>query len=753
MRPVLKLVVVLALSVFVVSSIFAFLQARQEEHRLREELERRSFLLSESLQETIWHLMARNDTDGVRRVLDKFSNRERLLGAILSDSSGNVVLSSSGLAAQIPAIDDFRRHDIGEVVTARLGYGHFVSADRQYLHIYSAPVWDEEDIVQVLSLVHNAAYIQQRVHRIWLHNFYRTIANASIISLITILVFYVNVLLPIKKTVAWIKTVRRGDGDSESLDDPLFKPLTREVSRMARSLESARLAVEAEARLRHSSQTLWTPERLKEFVRIKLNQRSLFVVSNREPYMHLRKGKKIERIVPASGLVTAIEPILKACGGMWIAQGAGDADRETADSSGKLRVPPEEPQYVLKRVWISSGEEQGYYYGFSNEGLWPLCHIVHTRPTFREEDWACYGSVNRKFARAVIKELEGTSEPCVLIQDYHFGLLPRMVKDGRPDARIALFWHIPWPNPEAFGICPWQRDILHGMLGADIVGFHTQFHCNNFIETVDRCLESRIDYEHFTVHRGEHTTWVKPFPISIDPAGEVAGLERTDARCLLRMHGIDASIMAVGVDRLDYTKGILERLAGIELFLRNNDRYIGEFTFVQIGAPTRTAIPKYGEFLQEIDRAVERINRQFKTKHWKPILFLKKHHSHEQILPYYRAARLCLVTSLSDGMNLVAKEFVVSCDPGAVLILSQFTGAARELRDALIVNPYDTRQVSEAIRAAIEMSPDDRRERIVRMRAHVQDRNVYRWAGELVGELAQVRLGSEQLKRTSLEAG
>jgi trehalose 6-phosphate synthase len=517
---------------------------------------------------------------------------------------------------------------------------------------------------------------------------------------------------------------------------------------MAESLARAREAAEAEARLRQTSDSLWTPERLKEFVRVKLEGRPIFVVSNREPYQHVRKGKDIECIVPASGLVTAIEPVLKACGGTWIAEGNGDADRETVDATDRLRVPPEEPQYTLRRVWLTREEEEGYYYGFSNEGLWPLCHIAHTRPIFRPQDWVAYEAVNRKFARAVLEELEGVQEPCVLIQDYHFALLPALIKAERPDARVTIFWHIPWPNPESFGICPWQDELLKGMLGADIVGFHTQYHCNNFLQTVDRFLESRIDYEHFTVNREGRTTRVKPFPISIAFTGvegtapeEEGGPTALKDR-LLALYGLSASRLGVGVDRIDYTKGILERFRSVEALLESRPELVGEFTFVELGAPSRSLIPKYQEFMVEVEREVERINARFKSrKNWRPILFLKKHHSQRDILPFYRAADVCMVTSLHDGMNLVAKEFVTARnDESGVLILSQFTGASRELKDALIINPYDIAQSAAAIRRALDMPADEKRERMRRMRAYIKERNIFRWAADIVGELTDVRI-------------
>jgi trehalose 6-phosphate synthase len=477
-----------------------------------------------------------------------------------------------------------------------------------------------------------------------------------------------------------------------------------------------------------------------------LQESPLYVVSNREPYIHIHRGKSVEMMVPASGLVTALEPILRICDGTWIAHGSGDADREVVDKRDRLRVPPEDPRYTLRRVWLSKEEEEGYYFGFSNEGLWPLCHIAHTRPTFRAADWEQYQAVNRKFAEAVLDEMAGAEQPALLIQDYHFALLPRLIKQERPDARVAIFWHIPWPNPQAFGICPWQRELLDGLLGADLIGFHIQSHCNYFLETVDTALESRIDWERFAVNRRDHITLVGPFPISVavpetsnEPASPRSSyLERG---VLLKNLGVQATFMGVGVDRVDYTKGILERFRGIERFLDKYPAYRGQFTFVQIGAPSRTHIKRYHDLLAEVEAEAERINWRFQTSSWKPIAFLKRHHTHQEIEQFYRAADLSMVTSLHDGMNLVAKEFIAARDDEqGALILSGFTGASRELRDALIVNPYDIEQLAEALRYALEMDPEERKARMQRLRRVVKEHNIYRWAGNLIKELSEVRL-------------
>jgi trehalose 6-phosphate synthase len=379
---------------------------------------------------------------------------------------------------------------------------------------------------------------------------------------------------------------------------------------------------------------------------------------------------------------------------------------------------------------------------------------------FRAEDWRHYREVNRKFAAALLEEIGPEPSPAVLVQDYHFALLPAMIKEQRPDARVAIFWHIPWPNPEAFGICPWQHELLEGLLGADLIGFHIQAHCNNFLDTVDRTLESRIERERFAVNRAGHLTLVRPFPISVatdraegpSSPGEPPQMERAS---LLAKLGVRASFLGVGVDRIDYTKGIPERFRGIEAFLENCPAYRREFSFVQIASPSRTEIDRYHDLIHQVESEAERINRRFQNSDWKPIVLLQRQHSHGEILPYYRAADFCLVTSLHDGMNLVAKEFVAAReDERGVLILSRFAGASHELTDAVVVNPYDTGELAASIRRALEMPPQERLERMRRMRTVVRQGNIYRWAANLIGELCAVRPEAETpLLRASVEVG
>ena len=742
MRISLRFILLLFIGVTVVSLFFARSQVKVQKRGLRADLERRADVLADSLQEIIEPMMQNDASKDLQRVLERFGNRERLSGVAIYSLQGKPIAMTSGLTGKLNGVPD----TVALAIAKNDGCGEFVTLGTTYTHIYALPLHQDGTTVGAMVLLHNADYILAQSDDIWRDAFVRVLVQTLLISLITLLIVRWSVVNPISKTAQWMRELRtRGSHSPLTLpEEELFKQLMREATHLVQSLSAARAAAEEEARLREASESLWTPERLRVHVRNQLQSRPMIVVSNREPYMHVHRGNTVEVIVPASGLVTALEPILRACEGTWIAHGSGDADREVVDGHDRLRVPPEEPQYALRRVWLTREEEEGYYYGFANEGLWPLCHIAHTRPTFRSSDWEDYQAANQKFARAVLDEMKDTHEPSLLIQDYHFALLPRMVKKERPDARVAIFWHIPWPNPQAFSICPWQRELLDGLLGADLIGFHIQSHCNYFLETVDQTMESRIEWEHFGVSRLGHMTFVKPFPISVaysEPATPLPDVFSGDRFALIKELGLEATYLGVGVDRVDYTKGILERLRAVERFLDKYPAYRGKFTFVQIGAPSRTHIKRYHDLQAEVEAEAERINWRFETSRWKPVVFLNKHHSHEEIEPYYRAADVCLVTSLHDGMNLVAKEFVAARnDEQGVLILSQFAGASRELQDALAVNPYDTEQLAEAIRFSLEMDPLEKMARMQRMRRIVKEHNVYRWAANLITALSEIRL-------------
>ena len=749
MRLSLRLTLFLVVGISLVTVVVTRYQVRAEEQGRRADLERRAEVLAESLREIVEPILEKGYLSQLQPIVERFGNRERLAGVAVYDPKGITLAVSSNFKTRynyVPPPTLFPPAN-----AQGFAFGQFVSIGEKAMHIYFLPLRRMSEAAGYLTVFHDASYIEAQSARVWRDTLWHVVAQVLLVVFIIFLIVRWTILSPIAKTTRWIKDVRAGRfSPCPNLpEEDFFRPLSQEVANLAQSLAEARAAAKEEARLRATGESLWTAERLRVSTQRQLRGNRLFVVSNREPYEHVRRGKEIEAIVPASGLVTALEPILRACQGTWIAYGSGDADRETVNRRDRLLVPPDQPQYTLRRVWLYREEVDGYYYGLANEGLWPLCHIAHTRPIFRSTDWGHYQRVNEKFAEVVLEEMEGTPEPIVLIQDYHFALLPKLVKDKRPDARVAIFWHIPWPNPEAFGICPWQREVLDGLLGADLVSFHIQSHCNNFLETVDRVLESQIDWERFAVNRRGHFTVVRPYPISVafpdaslesgkDLGDLVAAPDRTS---LLRSLGVEGAFLGIGVDRVDYTKGILERFRGIEYFLEKNPSYREQFTFVQIGAPSRTKIQRYQDFLVEVDNEANRINRRFETKKWRPILLFRKHHSQKEIEPFYKAADLCLVTSLHDGMNLVAKEFVAARDDeDGVLILSRFTGACRELRDALIVNPYDIEQLAESIRYALEMTPDDRRARMRSMRRIVREHNVYRWAADLMSALVEIRL-------------
>lgn len=484
---------------------------------------------------------------------------------------------------------------------------------------------------------------------------------------------------------------------------------------------------------------VWSKESLHEWASENLSEHKFIVVSNREPYIHSRTEKGIECLRPASGMATAIDPMMRACGGIWIAHGGGDADRETADSKGRIPVPPENPMYTLRRVWLTKEQERGYYYGLANQGLWPLCHVVFRRPVFRPRDWVHYRRVNHVFAEAVLEET-GDGPAFVFIQDYHFALLPRILKNRNPNLVVAQFWHIPWPNREIFRAFPWQEELLDGMLGNDLLGFHLRYHCQNFLDTVDQYIEAKVDQEKSSVVRGGNRTSVQAFPISID--FENYSLQARSAavqsamkqwRDTLRLHDVSVGL---GIDRIDYTKGIPERLRALGLFLQHHPDYRNRIHFIQVAVPSRVHIPEYRYLSTEVESLVEKINLRWQNETWRPISLIKGHLDSVAMMALHRLSDFCMVTSLHDGMNLVAKEFVSSrFDEDGILILSRFTGSARELPDALLVNPFNLEQCAASIHQALQMPTAEKQKRMQRMRMVVAKNNVYRWAAKLITEL------------------
>ncbi|MHA6686867.1 alpha,alpha-trehalose-phosphate synthase (UDP-forming) [Mesorhizobium sp. A556] len=491
----------------------------------------------------------------------------------------------------------------------------------------------------------------------------------------------------------------------------------------------------------------WTPETLRKILAEELPGAQVIVVSNREPYIHDQTEDGIKLLVPASGLVSALEPITRACAGTWIAYGGGTADRLTVDEKDRIQVPPDKPSYTLRRVWLTEEEHQGYYLGFANEGLWPLCHIAFTRPIFRATDWETYEAVNRKFADTVVAEARN-ERPIVLVQDYHFALLPRMIRERLPEAIVITFWHIPWPNSEVFSICPWREKILDGLLGSSIIGFHTQFHCNNFIESVDRFLESRIEREDAAISYGGETSLVHAYPISIEWPPDLLAQLPSVAECRARVrqkYGLADDVkLCVGVERLDYTKGILDRFQALDELFTQHPEWIGRLVFLQIAAPSRGTLPAYKLLHEECEARALELNQRYGGENYTPVLMVAEHHSQREVYEVYRAADICMVTSLHDGMNLVAKEFVAARDDEqGVLLLSTFAGASKELLEALIVNPYDAAMMGEALQQSLTMAPEEQLQRMRRMREIVRHNNVYRWAGSMLLDAARLRKRGE----------
>jgi trehalose 6-phosphate synthase len=741
----IRLILALVVGVTLVSVASTYIEVLTHTYVLRQELKRRTAWQSKSLQIAMEKSLAAGQAADTVAEAVRLRAQNEALGLAVYDLQGKLVTAAgpAGIFGTLP------RGPMDKALQQGADSSIFGQQDNQQWLEEVTPLYADGRVAGAMVILEDANAIHAEGVVLWWHSFWHTAAFVLLIVCVTLSMVRWFLMRPMMVVTDRLRRLRMGQ-PAEDADDnlegmSLFAPLAREVESMAESLILARAAAESEARLRDAGEHQWTAERLAANIRERFGSSRIFLLSNREPYMHVLQGKETVCMVPPSGLVTALEPVLRACDGVWVAHGSGSEDALNVDKFDRLRVPPDDPRYTLRRVWLSKEEEAGYYDGFANEGLWPLCHIAHTRPIFRASDWEWYQRVNEKFAAALLEEMEGSAHPIVFVQDYHFALVPRLIKAARPDARVAIFWHIPWPNAEAFGICPWQARLLDGLLGADLIGFHIPLHCNNFLSTVDRVLEARTDREHMTARRDGHTSAVRPYPVSVafdgsKPERKTPAPSRDE---LLKEFGLRCETLIVGVDRMDYTKGIIERLMAVEKLIEEHPYYLERLTMVQIAAPSRSRIPSYIELNRKVKETVERINQRYQTAQWKPILLIERQCSHAEVDLWYRAASVCLVTSLHDGMNLVAKEYVAAHDDeDGVLVLSKFTGAATELLDALIVNPYDIEGVAEAVHQALEMDLDERRKRMQRMRHHVMDHNIYRWAASILGDLRELRMES-----------
>ncbi len=725
MNQALRFVAILVIGLAVCSALAHVALSRMTRRWFESDLDTRAELVLTGAEPRLADALDRNDRVVLRRELARMTRTERLLGAQVCAPSGAVLARTSGFPVELHCVGFAPAEGTASSAPAFSGVRELASGEA-FVTARGVTVSQQPALVMLLQDMRQVDVRQQKAQQlVWLSFLVLSLA-ASIVTLVAMRLSWRS----------WTDALRRLVQGKDKEASPEFRPLVGDVRELVQRLSS-----EWDQKERGGH---WTPERLRNVLGQLLHGERIIVLSNREPYIHSRdESGQIRWRHPASGLVTALEPVVRACSGVWIAHGAGSADHETVDARDHVRVPPGEEAFVLRRVWLSEEEEQGYYYGFANEGLWPLCHVAHTRPVFRAEDWQAYKDANKKFADAVVQEAD-TEDPIVLVQDYHFGLVPRMIRRQLPRATIISFWHIPWPNSEQLGICPFREELLDGMLGSSILGFHTQQHCNNFFDSVDRYLEARIDREQNAVVRHRRSTLVRPYPISIAwPVhwlSELPSVAECRSSVFAQLGLAPDALLGVGVDRLDYTKGIEERLLAVERALERDPELVGRFTFVQLGAPSRTRIPRYQALAESVHEVAERINARFGSGSYRPIILWREHHEPVQVFRFYRAAHLCYVSSLHDGMNLVAKEFVASRDDEqGVLILSHFTGAARELTEALVVNPYDLEEASSAIAMALQMPESEQRQRMQAMRGLLAEFNIYRWAGRMLIDAAELR--------------
>jgi trehalose 6-phosphate synthase/phosphatase len=724
LRFIMPLVVALTLLAYAVVPLVEKLTL----HWFVRDIDIRSRLIANTLNNPLAELLQQGNKTKINALLFRTIQDERLLAVGYCDSAGKLVYLTPTFPKSLSCSSVASNDNKAIAPIHQLPQGA--------VHVATYPMEIEGVQNGSLILVHDMSFVERRSKD----------TRNYVIALFALLGIVTSVITVFVAHLSWrgwmdgVRAMLRGEGILRPFSQPA---VASELQPLVGDLRTLLRALDTERRFADDSTITWSPDSLRRLLHKQLTGERIIVVSNREPYIHSKEDGKILVHRPASGLVTAVEPVMRACSGTWIAHGSGMADRETVDKHDRVQVPPEHPEYTLRRIWLTKEEEKGYYYGFANEGLWPLCHIAHVRPIFRSSDWQQYAAINQRFADAVVKEAD-SDNPVVLVQDYHLALLPGMIRKALPKATIITFWHIPWPNPESFGICPWREELLQGLLGSTILGFHTPFHCKNFLETVDRYMETRIEHESSTITRGGNLTLVESYPISIQwpPPWQKSQPPVEQCRATIRK-ALDLApdhMIGIGVDRQDYTKGILERFRAVEKMLELHPEMIERFTFIQIAAPTRSALDDYQAFEAQVRNLAIRINQRFSRGAWQPICLKAEHHEPEVVNHYYRAADVCMVTSLHDGMNLVAKEFVASRDDEqGVLVLSQFTGAAHELHEALIVNPYHIEQTAEALYVALTMPALEQRERMLSMRALVRDFNVFRWAGRMLLDAARVR--------------
>ncbi len=690
------------------------------------DVELRARLVMNSIEQPLSKLVVQANKESYDHYLGRVATDERLLAILLCTADGKLIYKTTATPAQISCVQAAFVEGVESTI---------VNLPKGAVHIYRSALIRPAGVEPFRVLVvHDLSFIGRRQTTVRDYFIALAVLSTLVMAMLTMGAGWLLIRSWVRVLVGDIRGKRFLD---KNISNRSAIPVLSQVRQVMREIEHGQ-------RLEIEFQENWTSQALKHVVKDQLDSPQVIILSNREPYIHNKNAEgKIEVQLPASGMVTALEPIMRACSGTWIAHGSGSADREVVDGHDRLRVPPDEPSYTLRRVWLSAEEEEGFYYGFSNEGMWPLCHLAYVRPAFRESDWLAYCRVNQKFAEVVYNEAQDRA-PLVLVQDYHFALAPRLIRERLPQATIAVFWHIPWPNAETFGVCPWKEELLRSLLQADILGFHTYYHCRNFLATIDRFVECHIDHERMTVQIGNHICQVAAYPISIEwPPRWLQSSAPVDACrvAVQKRFNLEPDVrLGIGIERWDFTKGILERFLAFESLLVAHPELKGKLCFLQVAAPTRVKLPAYQRLQQETFAEAERINLHFGTPRWKPIILIAAHQEPPQVFELMRAADFCLVNSLHDGMNLVAKEFVAARDDeDGVLILSTFAGASRELLEALLVNPYAIGETAQAMWLALQMPRSERQERMRLMRQTVKENNVYRWAGRMLVDAARIR--------------
>jgi trehalose-6-phosphate synthase len=735
----LRAAVLVAGVIGLLAGSYAWYQVGAERRIDLEDVDRRARALAHQQSVTVSNFLSGPDAEVALLLGSRLDGFGRLLGYAVYGTDGRLLAAGKAVkdyADPVPSV-------VAAVVAGGSEATETIPTERLPVRVSAFRVESPEGTFRgVLLVYHDISYIDDRSTARLVRSVFWILLMTFLLTILIVAFTWLAYDRPLKDLAQWMRRLRTEDLVEAPPRGLPHDMLTSESDRLAASFRAARSTILTEARTATREDNVWTRDRLRSHVIDCLGVGTqLVVVSSREPYVHKATADGPQVSIPPSGVVTALDPVLRSCGGLWVAHGAGDADRETADAHGRLTVPPDDPRYTLRRIWLDPAEDRGFY-GCANEALWPLCLLVHERPIFRTSDWEQYVRINQRYADTVLEEI-GPGDAVVLVQDYQLALLPRMLKAARPNLRVLIFWHIPWPNPEIFRTCPWRVELLRGMLAADVIGFHLPIYCNNFLDSVDRMVETRLDRDHKTAELGGHIAHVLPFPISVQnwaERGVMTGDDLADrTAAIIRDHHLEGQKLLVGVDRIDYTKGLPERFRAFAHFLSKYPRHRGKVTLVQLGAPSRLHLKRYREHFDELTAYADEINRQFKIDDWQPIRLLVDQHDGPTVHAFLRLADVCVVSSLHDGMNLVSKEYVAARDDDrGTLILSEFAGAARDLPEALIINPYDSEQFADAIRFAVEMPADEQQVRMERMRRRVSENNIYRWAADLFAAVTRV---------------